>query len=77
MGSYQDFTSLVLNGRVLAATWPVRQGAVWKEGVTIYDKDQHIEGIAKRYPYINWLVPPDMVYYSDHLIPKVQKEQRK
>jgi hypothetical protein len=76
-GSYQDFTSLVLNGRVLAATWPVRQGATWKEGVTIYDKDQHIEGIAKRYPYINWLVPPDMVYYSDHLIPKVQKEQRK
>ena len=76
-GAYQDFTSLVLNGRVLAATWPVRQGAAWKEGVTIYDKDQHIEGIAKRYPYINWLVPPDMVYYSDHLIPKVQKEQRK
>ena len=76
-GSYQDFTSLVLNGRVLAATWPVRQGATWKEGVTIYDKDQHIEGIAKRYPYINWLVPPDMVYYSVHLIPKVQKEQRK
>lgn len=74
--SYQDFTSLVLNGRVLAATWPVRQGAAWKEGVTIFDKDQHIEGIAKRYPYINWLVPPDMVYYSDHLIPKTQKEQR-
>ncbi len=76
-GSYQDFTSLVLNGRVLAATWPVRQGAAWKEGVTIYDKDQHIEGIAKRYPYINWLVPPDMVYYSDRLIPKAQKDQRR
>ena len=75
-GNYQDFTSLVLNGRVLAATWPVKQGATWKEGVTIFDKDQHIEGIAKRFPYINWLVPPDMVYYSDRLIPKVQKEQR-
>ncbi|MEO5916799.1 MAG: hypothetical protein ABIS50_21405 [Luteolibacter sp.] len=75
--NYQDFTSLVLNGRVVAATWPLRPGGVWKEGVTIYDKDQHIEGIAKRYPYINWLVPPDMVYYSDHLIPKVQKQQSK
>ena len=74
--NYQDFTSLVLNGRVLAATWPIRPGGVWKEGVTIFDKDQHIEGIAKRYPYINWLMTPDMVFYSDHLIPKSLKEQR-
>jgi hypothetical protein len=74
--NYQDFTSLVLDGRVIAATYPIRSGAVWKEGVSIYDKDQHIEAIAKRYPYRKWLVAPNMVYYSDHAIINASQQQR-
>ncbi|MES2657578.1 MAG: hypothetical protein V4689_03115 [Verrucomicrobiota bacterium] len=74
--NYQDFTSMVLDGRVTLATYPFRAGAVWKDGVSIFDKDQHIEGIAKRYPYRKWLQVPDMVYYSDRLIPNPNQEQR-
>ncbi|MEX1116429.1 MAG: hypothetical protein WEB53_14355 [Akkermansiaceae bacterium] len=58
--SYKDFTSLVLNGRVLIATYP--------PGVTIFDKDPRISAITKRYPNLQPLVGMDMVYYSDRAI---------
>jgi hypothetical protein len=67
---YQDFTSLVLDGTVNFATLPIKPGAQFPGGVSIFDKDQRIEGIAKRYQYRKDLVRLDMVYYSDRLIPK-------
>lgn len=72
--NYQDFTSMVLDGRVTYATYPFRSGAAWRDGVSIFDKDQHIEAIAKRYPHRKFIVPPDMVYYGDRLIPNVEKK---
>jgi hypothetical protein len=57
---YKDFTPLVLDGRVLLATYP--------PGVAIYDKSPRIEEIAKRYPYRQPLVGMDMVYYSERSI---------
>ena len=58
---YKDFTSLVLNGRVIYATYP-------PTGISIYDKDPKIQAIAKRYPYPKRLVGVDMWYYSDRVI---------
>ncbi len=66
---YKDFTAMVMDGRVTYATYPFRKGATYQNGVSIFDKSQIIEAIAKRYAHPKWLVPPDMVYYSDHLIP--------
>ena len=57
---YQDFTSLVLDGRVFIATYP--------PGLSIYDKDQKIQEITRRYPYRATLVGMDMVYYSDRVL---------
>lgn len=57
---YKDFTSLVLDGRVFLATYP--------PGLSIYDKDQKIEEITRRYPYRATLVGMDMVYYSDRAL---------
>ncbi len=57
---FKDFTSLVFSGRVLIATYP--------PGVTIYDKDQRLAGIIKRYSFPQPLVGMDMVYYSDRAI---------
>ena len=57
---YRDFTALVLDGRVLLATYP--------PGFTIYDKSPKIQEIAKRYPYRQPLVGMDMVYYSERAI---------
>jgi hypothetical protein len=57
---YKDFTPLVLDGRVLLATYP--------PGVPIYEKSPRIEEIAKRYPYRQPLVGMDMVYYSERSI---------
>ena len=54
---YKDFTSLVMDGRVFLATYP--------PGLSIYDKDQKIQEITRRYPYRATLVGMDMVYYSD------------
>ncbi len=73
--NYQDFTAMVLDGRVTAATWPIRPTQNFAEGISIYDKDQHIESIAKRYFFRKWLVPPDMVFYSDHIIPNAPQQQ--
>ena len=54
---YKEFTSLVLDGQVFLATYP--------PGLTIYDKDQKIEEILRRYPYRAPMLGMDMVYYSD------------
>jgi hypothetical protein len=57
---YRDFTPLVLNGRVLVATYP--------PGIGIYEKAPRIQEIAKRYRFPQPLVGFDMVYYSDRAI---------
>jgi len=59
-GEYGDFTSLVIDGRVFLATYP--------PGLSIYDKDQKILDITRRYPYRATLVGMDMVYYSDRAL---------
>lgn len=67
--NYKDFASLVLDGHVTLATMPIRPSPQFpRDGVSIFDKDQHIEGIARRYPYRKQLVGLDMLFYSDHLI---------
>ena len=67
--NYRDFTAMVLDGPVNLATLPPRQPAQYPSGVSIFDKDQHIEAIARRYPHRKSLVGLDMVFYSDRLIP--------
>ena len=57
---YKDFTSLVLDGRVFLATYP--------PGLSIYDKDQKIQEITRRFPYRASLVGMDMLYYSDRAL---------
>ena len=57
---YKDFTPLMLDGRVLLATYP--------PGVAIYDKAPRIQEITKRYPYRQPMVGMDMVFYSDRAI---------
>jgi Dolichyl-phosphate-mannose-protein mannosyltransferase len=54
---YRDFTSLVMNGRTLATTYPA--------GVSIYEIDPRITAIAKRYPYPKPLVGLETIFYSD------------
>jgi hypothetical protein len=53
--AYQDFTSLVIDGRVLQSTQRIRT----------FDQDQKIEAIAKRYPHPNAILGVDMIYYGD------------
>lgn len=57
---YKDFTALVLDGRVMLATYP--------PGFSIFDKSPKIQEIAKRYQYRQPLVGMDMVYYGDRAI---------
>jgi hypothetical protein len=54
---YKDFTSLVMDGRIMLATYP--------PGFSVYDKSQKIMEITKRFPYRQPLVGMDMVYYSE------------
>lgn len=63
---YKDFTSLVLDGRVFLATYP--------PGLSIYDKDQKIQEITRRYPFRATLVGMDMVYYSDRALRNAEEE---
>ncbi|MDP4624244.1 MAG: glycosyltransferase family 39 protein [Akkermansiaceae bacterium] len=65
-GKYKDFTSLVLDGRVVLATYP--------PGFSIYDKDPKIQEITRRYPYRATLVGMDMVYYSDRALRSSDEE---
>lgn len=57
---YKDFAALVLDGRVLLATYP--------PGFTIFDKSPRIQEIAKHYPHRQPLVGMDMVYYSERAV---------
>jgi hypothetical protein len=54
---YKDFTFMVLDGRTFFTNYP--------SGVSLFDKDPKIQGVAKRYPYRQPLVGMDMVYYGD------------
>jgi hypothetical protein len=54
---FGDFAALVYDGRILAATYP--------PGMTIFDKTNQLESIARRYPYRKLIVGTDMVYYGD------------
>jgi hypothetical protein len=57
---YKDFTSLVLDGRVIMATYP--------PGIPINDKNTRIQDITRRYPYRQPLVGMDMIYYSEKAV---------
>ena len=57
---YNDFTSLVMDGRIFLATYP--------PGLSIYENDKKIEEINRRYPHRATLVGMDMVYYSDRAL---------
>ncbi len=57
---YKDFAMLVLDGRTFFTNYP--------NGVSLYDHDPKIQGVAKRYPYRQPMVGMDMVYYSDRAI---------
>ncbi len=59
-GHYKDFAALVLDGRVLLATYP--------PGHTIFDKSSKLTEISKHYAFRQPLVGMDMVYYSDRAI---------
>lgn len=54
---YKDFTLMVLDGRTFFTNYP--------SGVSLFDKEPKIQGVAKRYSYRQPLVGMDMVYYSD------------
>lgn len=58
--SYRDFTSLVIDGRVVLSTLPTP--------INIFDKDPKIEAITKRYPHRANLFGMDMLYYSDRAL---------
>ncbi len=65
-GKYKDFASLVFDGRIFLATYP--------PGLSIYDKDQKIQEITRRYPFRATLVGMDMVYYSDRALRTADEE---
>ena len=73
--NYKDFTSLVLDGPVFLSTLPSRPSSQFPSGVSIFDKDQHIDGIAKRYPYRKSLVGLDMVFYSERALTTANPEE--
>jgi hypothetical protein len=54
---YKDFTFMVLDGRTFFTNYP--------SGVSLFDKEPKIQGVAKRYSYRQPLVGMDMVYYGD------------
>lgn len=54
---YKDFTFMVLDGRTFFTNDP--------SGVSLFDKEPKIQGVAKRYSYRQPLVGMDMVYYGD------------
>lgn len=62
---YKDFSSLVMNGRTYLATYP--------PGIFIFDKDQKIAEITRRYKFPVPLVGMDMIYYSDRALRTAEK----
>jgi Dolichyl-phosphate-mannose-protein mannosyltransferase len=67
--SYKDFTSMVLDGHVMMATYSSRSSAQYPHPVSLIEQDPHLDGIAKRYPYRRSLIGLDMVYYGDQQTP--------
>lgn len=57
---YKDFSLMVLDGRTFFETYP--------RGISLFDQDPRIQGVAKRYPHRQPLLGPEMVYYSDRAI---------
>jgi hypothetical protein len=75
--NYKDFASLVLDGNVLLATNPSRPTSQFPQPVSIFNQDQHLEGISKRYPYRKPLVGLEMVYYGDRPIQNMTSQESK
>jgi hypothetical protein len=65
-GRYKDFAPLVLDGRVLLATYP--------PGITIFDKSPKIQEVYKRFPFRQPLLGMDMVFYSERVIRKEEAD---
>jgi hypothetical protein len=65
-GEYKDFTSLVLDGQVLAATG--------NDNLFISKEDPKIKEIVVRYPYPYPMVMKEMIYYSDRILTVPQEE---
>ncbi|MGL5019005.1 MAG: hypothetical protein ACRDBP_12790 [Luteolibacter sp.] len=57
VAQYRDFAFMVLDGRTFFTNYP--------SGVSLFDREPKIEGVAKRYSYRQPLVGMDMVYYGD------------
>ena len=57
---YKDFTFMVLDGRTFFTNYP--------SGVSLFDREPKIQGVAKRYSYRQPIVGMDMIYYSDRPI---------
>jgi len=63
---YRDFASVVMDGLVSQSTSQTRDPRM---GTPIYNKDQKIESLMKRYPYRAFIMGiGDMAYYSDRVI---------
>lgn len=63
MGVYRDFASVVLDGKVSQAT---SLSPDPRAGTAIFNRDQKIESIMRRYPNRTFLMGiGDMAYYSD------------
>ncbi len=60
VNQYKEFTSLVLDGTIIRATYPT--------GLKVFENDPKLQDVAKRYPYRAPLVGMDMIYYSDQPI---------
>lgn len=63
---YKDFTSLVLDGPVYRATAP--------PGVNLFNQDQKIQEITRRFQFRAPLVGSNMIYYSDRAMRSVNEE---
>jgi len=59
--NFGDFTSLVMNGRVMRAT----ASGAGAQPTTIFDKDPKIRSVAERYRHLFPMVAPDMFFYTD------------
>lgn len=76
VADYGDFASLVLDGTVNTATYPNKPGWQYPQGVSLFDKDQRLELIARRYPHRRQMLGLDMAFYGDRLIPITPSERK-
>ncbi len=63
--AYKDFTPWVLDGRVFRSTYPAPQGS---QPVSLFDKAPRLQDVYKRYPYRQWMLGTELVYYSERAI---------